>query len=549
MVLAASGGFRTTVGGLRISVRSPLPIAIAALAAGAAWFLFAKRARSIDADLEAAWRGCQRHVAIAVAVALVSAMIAGVYATRSAAGADASGYISEAAMWTRPALFTRDLLASDLAGADGWLTTPLGWRPATPGLQSPTYPPGLPLLMALPHAIAGVTGASMVVIASAAIAVVATALLAFQLGGSIAAVIAAVLLAFTPVFMHHSIQPMSDVPVTAAWMLCFLLVTRRGASLDALAGIACAMAIVIRPNLAPLAIVPLIMARQRIAFSIPVAVAGILLATLQSIWYGSPLRSGYGSTEELFAISNVIPNASRYVNWLIATSPILLVSLLGFVRLRRDRHTQALFAFVVMVVGSYLVYAVFDDWSYLRFLLPALAIMAAFTAVALASWIERWPAPARAPVLFVLLLAVAAYGLWSARAHDTFRLADQLRRVAQVADYINADVPPSAVIVAGEQSGSMRYYADRPILRWESATPESLARAMTTLEQSRRPIYIVLDAWEDGLFRQKFSTLPGGALDWPPMLDAGTSHRTRLWKLSDREKFLGGEKLSTIRLP
>jgi hypothetical protein len=136
-----------------------------------------------------------------------------------------------------------------------------------------------------------------------------------------------------------------------------------------------------------------------------------------------------------------------------------------------------------------------------------------------------------------------------ARSLDTFKLADQLRRVTQVADLINEDVPPAAVIVAGEQSGSMRYYTDRPILRWEAATPESLTMAITTLEQSRRPVYIVLDAFEDGLFRSKFQAVPAGALDWPPILDAGTSHRTRLWKLSDRERFLRGENLNTIRLP
>ena len=31
---------------------------------------------------------------------------------------------------------------------------------AADGRQSPTYPPGLPLLMAIPHALAGITGAS-----------------------------------------------------------------------------------------------------------------------------------------------------------------------------------------------------------------------------------------------------------------------------------------------------------------------------------------------------------------------------------------------------
>ena len=86
--------------------------------------------------------------------------------------------------------------------------------------------------------------------------------------------------------------------------------------------------------------------------------------------------------------------------------------------------------------------------------------------------------PYRAPLLFALMLVVTAHGIWVARSLDTFKLADQLRRVAAVADYINADVPPSAVILAGEQSGSMRYYTDRPILRWEAATPEALAAAI-----------------------------------------------------------------------
>jgi 4-amino-4-deoxy-L-arabinose transferase-like glycosyltransferase len=549
VIMAVSGGFRTTVGGFRISARSPLPIAFLAFTNAAMWFMAARRARTIATDLESAWRFFERHSRIVVAIALSSAVVSAVFATHSAAGADASGYVSESAMMAGGRLSYGDELSDLARGHDPYLTSPLGWRPAADGRQSPTYPPGLPLVMALPHAIAGVTGASAVVIASAAIAVLATALVAFTLAGSIAAVIASVLLAFSPIFIYQSIQPMSDVPVTAAWMLCFLLLVRKGASLDAPAGVACALAVLIRPNLAPLAIVPLLLARNRIAFSIPVAIAGIGLALLQWHWYGSPLRSGYGSTDELFSLANILPNTSRYARWLLATAPVLLMAVFGFFRFRTDRRSQALLAFAALVIGAYLIYAVFDDWSYLRFLLPAMAVLAVFAAVELSAWIARWPIAVRAPLLFALLLIVTAHGLWVARSLDTFKLADQLRRVSQVADYINADVPPSAVILSGEQSGSMRYYTDRPILRWEAATPEALSAAVATLEQSRRPVYIVLDAWENERFRSKFSTVAAVSLDWPPMLDAGTSHRTRLWKLSDRDRFLKGERLSTIRLP
>jgi hypothetical protein len=548
VVLAVSGGFRTTVGGLRISMRSPLPIAILSVILFAIWYATARREKLIAVDLERAWAGLHRHSTFVTAIALVVVFMAGVFATRSAAGADASGYISESGMLASGRLFQADELADLRRGHDPYLTSPLGWRPAGEDRQAPTYSPGLPLLMAFPHAIAGVGGASAVVILAAGIAIVATGLLAFQLAGSAAAVIAASFIAFTPVFLYQSIQPMSDVPVTAAWMLCFLMLSR-GGSWELLAGIACATAVLIRPNLAPLAIVPLFVARRRFAFALPVAIAGAFLAYMQLIWYGSPFLSGYGSAEELFALSNIAPNASRYVRWLMGTAPALVLAVFGVLRLRANRLAQGLFVFAVLVIASYLVYAVFDDWSYLRFLLPAMAIFAVFASIELSAWIDRWPVAVRPLLLFAIVMGVTAHALWVARSMDTFKLADQLRRVSVVADFINEDVPPAAVIVAGEQSGSMRYYTERPILRWEAAAPDALAAAMTVLEQSRRPIYIVLDAWEDGLFRAKFAALPAGALDWPPILDAGTSHRTRLWKLGDRERFQRGENLNTIRLP
>ena len=42
-------------------------------------------------------------------------------------------------------------------------------------------------------------------------------------------------------------------------------------------------------------------------------------------------------------------------------------------------------------------------------------------------------------LLFVLLLGVTAYSLFTARSLDTFKLADQLRRVSRVADFINSE--------------------------------------------------------------------------------------------------------------
>lgn len=551
VLLAVSGGARATVGGLRISVRSPIPMSTAALALVAVWWILARRARSIQPDLVEAWTAlAPRSSHVVVAIAAVSAVTAGVFATHSAAGADASGYLSEAAQWSAGELFYRDALPGAIGAADPWITAPLGWRPTgTTGVQAPTYPPGLPLLMAIPHALGGTMAASLVIAAGAGIAVWATAAVAAQLAGGIAGVLAAALLALTPVFLYQSVQPMSDVPVTAAWMVMWLLLAN---SRLPLAGVACAIAVLIRPNLAPLAAVPLMVigfrTRRLVAFSVPVVLAGLMLMWLQWRWYGSPLRSGYGTADELFALVNIAPNTTRYLAWLVATSPVLLIAPAGVAVAWRRASTKALATFATLVVAAYLVYAVFEVWSYLRFLLPALAVAAVFTSVALASAIARLPASSMAAAVLAVVLGLMAHGVSQARALDTFRLADQQRRVSQVAHYLDG-MSADAVIVAGEQSGALRYYSGRSILRWDAASPDALARAIGTLAAGGRPIVIALDAWENEPFRAKFGALPLVSLEWPPAFEAGTSHRTRVWRLSDRAAFLRGERVSTDRVP
>ena len=447
-------------------------------------------------------------------------------------------------------LFQADELADLRRGHDPYLTSPLGWRPAGDDRQAPTYPPGLPLLMAIPHAIAGVTGASALVIVAAGIAIVATGLLAFQLAGSIAAVIAAAFIAFTPVFIHQSIQPMSDVPVTAAWMLCFLMLGRGGIVRSRLPGIACAIAVLIRPNLAPLAIVPLFVARNRIAFAAPVAIAGACLAAMQWLWYGSPLRSGYGSAEELFALSNIAPNASRYVA--VADGNRAGVGARGLrcrsiegqspcaraVRVRgpRDRvlsRLRRLRRLVVLAVPA-------SGDGDLRDLRGGRIVgvdrslaggSPAAPAVCDRDGRDRACAVGGAIDGHVQAGRSTPPRLRGRRLRQRRRAArsgDRRRRAERIDALLHGTPDPA---MGSRDAGRAGSGDDR------------------RSKQSRRPVYIVLDAWEDGLFRAKFPALPAGALDWPPILDAGTSHRTRLWKLSDRERFQRGESLNTIRLP
>jgi hypothetical protein len=575
VLLAVSGGVRVTVGGLRVSARSPLVPSLVAVALVAAWVWVASRAGQATRDLAAAWFALDRIAwTLVVCIAAASAGAAIAFGTYSAAGADASGYLSQAAMWTSGRLRVADPL-SILPGwpIDAGTSAPLGWKAATErGWQVPTYGPGLPMLMAIPYALGGSIAAALTVAMSTAIAVFAVGSIAFHLAGASAAIIAATALASTPVFLYQSLQPMSDVPVTAAWMACWWLLVGSppfahatkafghvGVSRIWFAGIACAVAVLIRPNLAPLAMVPFIAvfalrtahSEKRIAaalaFASPVLLAGVFLAWLQWHMYGSPFKSGYGTVDQLYSATNIGPNASLYVGWSVTTSPVLLLALAG-VWIKRGSIVWWLTTFAVLNVAAYLAYFVFEDWSYLRFLLPALAIAAVFAGVTVATLLEHVDVAARAVLLLAAIVVIGGLGLWRARALDVFRLPDAHRRVLQIDRYLDAALPPRAAILAGEQSGAVRLDTHRPIVRWEALSADDLARALTALDVDKRPLWILLDAWEESLVRAKFPAIAAAALDWPPAVDAGDTHRTRAWSLADRGRYLKGERVVTDRL-
>ena len=85
-------------------------------------------------------------------------------------------------------------------------------------------------------------------------AVRAVGALAAEWAGGAAGLVAALVLATTPVFLFQAMQPMSDVPAAALWMLALAAVTGTRPRAPLVAGLATAAAVLMRPNLVPLAI-------------------------------------------------------------------------------------------------------------------------------------------------------------------------------------------------------------------------------------------------------------------------------------------------------
>jgi hypothetical protein len=236
-LVTITGGIRTEIAHVRISVRWPTLLSVA----GWALLVLAERRLSEDSRVRsfvgAIRRSIERHGGV-IAVALVGGTVVVSLSLGAwiAAGADPFGYVSQSLLWVRgnPIQFQTPLAQQAPWPDAAWSFSPLGYRPSPiNGLIVPTYAPGLPLQMAAFAHFFGLAGSFVVVPLLAGMAVWAT----YRFGVYVTrdrscALLSAVLTACSPVFIFQFMQPLSDVPVTAWWLLSIVAavdVSARGA--------------------------------------------------------------------------------------------------------------------------------------------------------------------------------------------------------------------------------------------------------------------------------------------------------------------------------
>jgi hypothetical protein len=544
--VAVTGGFDMRVSGVRIRSRSwERPAALAAL--GAVLLLWQSR-RQVGGAGERIWAEVEtkggRVLAIgAAAWAVVAAVSFGAFAV---GGSDSYGYVSQARLMAHGRLTDVVPLAPEFTWPDVEATlTPLGYtRGRSPGVIAPSYPPGLAILMApltpwegAVHLLVPLFG-------------VLTIWLAYRFGvlcgDPLAGGWAAALLSVNATFMFQLFQPLGDVPTAGCWLGALVLATgpaARGSLLAARppvpgesaiarderlavrsalgSGIMTALAILIRPNLAPLAVAVAAVAvrpgstgsgRRLIAHAMPLLAGIVLLGWIQHARYGSALTSGYGSMLDYFSWSNVMPNLERYPRWITGTQTILIWLWLGAPiwiasRFANRRLAWTAWALACAVWAAYLPFVAFGEheWMYTRFLLPAMPIMLFFCAAVVLTVIRRLPPGARAAAALAVLVALGAATFAAARAHGVFSIRHQEQRYPDAGGFVRTRLPPTTFVLAAQHSGSIRYYANRPTLRWDMLDPGRLDQVVGILRSSGYLPVLVVDAAEEVEFRERFT--------------------------------------------
>jgi hypothetical protein len=544
------------------------------------WTAFVTRLRLLEPHA----RRLRIPAPMVVALLAIATVVVGIMCgTNVAGGADSYGYVSQSELWLTGHLkIVQPWMADAPWPSRRWTFTPLGYRPLeNEWAIVPTYAPGLPLLMAGARLVGGPCAVFWVVPFSGAVLVLATYGLGRQLSGPAAGVPAAWLVATSPVFLKMLAEPMTDVPVAAGWAAAFYFVFE-GTLPGALAGgLAAGIAILIRPNLAPLAGVAALWLIWRIsreeksrrgsrvcalaAFIVSVVPGVLATAAIQTYLYGSPFSSGYGTVDSIFDRTRFFPNLKNYAQWLSSTqTPLALLGLVAVLlpfrwlwRTPQDRSKVAAGGMVVVVVWvTYCFYLVFDDAGYLRFLLTAWP----FVMIGVVLLLQL---PARSRVWGAALLpsvGALALGLWGINTAYNGHAFDSWKgevRYPAVARLVRNSTPERSIIFAMQHSGSVRYYGGRMTFRYDTLDADWLDRAVQWFAAQDIHPYLLVDNWEIPQFLSRFDgQATTGVLDGRPLFvyrDPGTVHLYDLLNRRDTSApvgtFSGSGSLSRCPLP
>jgi hypothetical protein len=106
-------------------------------------------------------------------------------------------------------------------------------------------------------------------------------------------------------------------------------------------------------------------------------------------------------------------------------------------------------------------------------------------------------------VAFVAAIALRSEALL--RQSSVWDIQSVEARYPLAGQWLNVNTPPQSVALANQHSGSLRWYGNRPTLRWDLLAPEALAPMVRELEAKGATVYVALEGDEVAMFDSRFA--------------------------------------------
>src|SRR5262249_15256891 len=157
---------------------------------------------------------------------------------------------------------------------------------------------------------------------------------------------------------------------------------------------------------------------------------------------------------------------------------------------------------------------------YLRFLLPAIPLLFVLLANAVVLVLTRLPIGLRGAALLALCVPLGVWCFKKSQDLGVYQVGGVERRYRAVGEFVSRRLPPDAALLPVIQSGSIRLYSNRATLRWDEVPTDALDRTIAALRSGGYTPYILLEDWEEPMFRARFGAASEtGRVDWTAAME------------------------------
>jgi hypothetical protein len=149
------------------------------------------------------------------------------------------------------------------------------------------------------------------------------------------------------------------------------------------------------------------------------------------------------------------------------------------------------------------------------------------------------------PIAIAICLSVSAWGAGVAQRRQVFELQALESRFRLTGAYAARVLPPNAVVLAVQESGSVRFHGRRASLAWDAIAPDGLDGTVAWARDRGLTAVIALEDAELPRFRARFATQAAGQLDWPPAAEIHAPVRVWIFDPGTRVEYTKGGRVDT----
>ncbi len=319
----------------------------------------------------------------------------------------------------------------------------------------------------------------------------------------------ACIFALSPLYLYRSMLAASD-----AWSAClaiyctfFALVAHRRAVYAILLGVCFSLAMLTRmPNfliLLPVGVAFCFRLReQRWWWAVFLGgLPGILLLFwINNTLWGSPFSSGYANIWRLFKFEYFGMTMEHFAKWLtVLHTPVITLGFVAsiFLTKKSPKVVLLIWSWVIAFVVFYaFYYHSHQTWWFMRFILPALPPMI-LGAMFFLRYLSTRFGPSWMPV--GVSLVAGAFVCFSEVAEYKGKISFTPRgrnSYLEVVEWVENNAKPGDVFLTMQNSGTLFYYTDHPIIRYNHLKENDWERVKTHMKTSPVTLYAALFEFE-----------------------------------------------------